>query len=137
MTILSPAERVLQELGITDPGEIDLEAVAWHLGARIRLAELDGCEARITGYHNRAIIRVDQRTRRRRRRFSIAHELGHWCHHRGRMLVCRAEDIGSHNPGTPEIERVADRYAADLSPAALSLHPFVPRVRQVELPCRP
>lgn len=57
--ILSPAERVLQELGITDPGEIDLEAIAWHLGARIKLAELDGCEARIIGYRDRAIIRVD------------------------------------------------------------------------------
>jgi len=120
VTILSPAERVLQELGITDPREIDLEAIAWHLGVRIKLAELDGCEARIIGYHCRAIIRVDSRSRPRRRRFSIAHELGHWRHHRDRMLVCRAEDIGSHNPATPEIERVADGYAADLSCHAIS-----------------
>jgi hypothetical protein len=127
VTILSPAERVLQELGITDPREIDLEAIAWHLGVRIKLAELDGCEARIIGCHGRAIIRVDSRSRPRRRRFSIAHELGHWRHHRGRMLVCRAEDIGSHNQATPEIERVADGYAADL---LLPRYLFVPLARR-------
>ena len=126
MRNLSPPERVLRELGITDPGEIDLEAIAWHLGARIRLGELDGCEARIIGYRDRAIIRVDRRTHPRRRRFSIAHELGHWCHHRGRVLVCRAEDIGSHNPATPEIERVADGHAADL---LLPRYLFVPLSR--------
>jgi hypothetical protein len=127
VTILSPAERVLQELGITGPREIDLEAIAWHLGVRIKLAELDGCEARIIGYHGRAIIRVDSRSRPRRRRFSIAHELGQWRHHRGRMLVCRPEDIGSHNPATPDIERVADGYAADL---LLPRYLFVPLARQ-------
>jgi hypothetical protein len=124
---LSPSERVLHELGITDPREIDLESIAWHLSARVKLADLDGCEARIIGYHGRAIIRVDSRIRRRRRRFSIAHELGHWHHHRGRMLVCRAEDIGSRNPGTPEIERLADAYAADL---LLPRYLFVPLSRQ-------
>jgi Zn-dependent peptidase ImmA (M78 family) len=127
VTILSRAERVLQELGITDPGEIDLEAIAWHLGVRIRIAELDGCEARSIGYRDRAIVRVERRTHPRRRRFSIAHELGHWCHHRGRMLICRAEDIGSHNPATPEIERVADGYAADL---LLPRYLFLPLSRQ-------
>ena len=54
-------------------------------------------------------------------------ELGHWCHHRGRMLFCRADDIGSRNPGTPQIERVADVYAADL---LLPCYLFVPISRQ-------
>ncbi len=114
MTFLSPAECVLKELDVTGPQEIDLDAIAWHLGARIKLCELDGCEARIIGNHDRAIIRVNRRSRRRRQRFSIGHELGHWRHHRGRMLECRPEDIGNRKPGTPAIERVADGYAADL-----------------------
>lgn len=127
MIPLSPAERVLQDLGITDSREIDLNAIAWHLGARIKFCDLDGCEARIIGYRGRAIIRVDRWGNSRRQRFSIAHELGHWCHHRGRMLFCRSEDIGSRNPGTPQIERVANVYAADL---LMPRYLFDPTARQ-------
>ena len=127
MSSPSPAERVLRGLGVTEPREIDLEAIAWHLGARVKVCELDGCEARIIGHDNRAIIRVDSRSRPRRRRFSIGHELGHWHFHRGRMLVCRPEDIGSRKPGAPQIERVADGYAADL---LLPRYLFDPIARQ-------
>ena len=44
---LTQAERLLQELGVTEPGEIDLEAIAYHVNARVRYRPLDGCEARI------------------------------------------------------------------------------------------
>ena len=114
MTALSAAERVLRDLGITDPNEIDLEAIAWHLGAQIKRCDLDGCEARIIGHRDRAIIRVKRSSHPRRQRYSIGHELGHWHHHRGRMLICRSEDIGNRKRGTPQLERVADAYAADL-----------------------
>jgi hypothetical protein len=33
---LTPAEALLQELGITEPEEIDLEAIAYHIGGRVR-----------------------------------------------------------------------------------------------------
>lgn len=111
---LTTAERLLKELGVTDPKEIDLEAVAWTLGARVKYRSLDGCEACITGDTERAIITVNSRSPRRRRRFSIGHELGHWQHHRGRILVCRAEDIGSGRRNASVAERTADAYAADL-----------------------
>lgn len=127
MSSLSPAERVLLDLGITEPHEIDLEAIAWHLGAHVKVCDLDGCEARIIGHRDRAIIRVDRRASYRRQRFSIGHELGHWRHHRGKMLVCRHEDIGNRKPGAPPIERQADRYAADL---LLPRYLFEPLARQ-------
>ena len=127
MSSLSPAERVLRDLGITDPGEIDLEAIAWHLGARIKRCDLDGCEARIIGHHDRAIIRVNRSSHPRRQRYSIGHELGHWHHHRGRMLICRSEDIGNRKQGKPQLERVADAYAGDL---LLPQYLFAPVSRQ-------
>ena len=40
MTGDTPAEVVLKRLGISEPHEIDLEAIAWHLGARIRYRPL-------------------------------------------------------------------------------------------------
>lgn len=77
MTILAPAERLLRGLGITEPQEIDVEAIAWELGARIKYRPLDNCEARIIGKGDRAIITVNSRSWPRRQRFSVAHELGH------------------------------------------------------------
>lgn len=109
---LTPAERLLQELGVTEPEEIYLEAIAFHVGARVRYRPLDGCEARIIGSNDAAIITVNERSSYRRKRFSIAHELGHWCHHRGKALVCRAEEYRPRDPLSPE--RIADGYAADL-----------------------
>jgi len=57
---VTPAERLLQELGITEPKEIDLEATAFHLGARVRYRRLEGCEARIIGRNDAAIITIGE-----------------------------------------------------------------------------
>lgn len=105
---------ILQSLGITEPAEIDLEAIAWTMGARVRYRPLDGCEARIIGNGDRAIITVNSRSSYRRQRFSLGHELGHWKYHRGRLLVCRASEIGRDAQHTTALERSADAYAADL-----------------------
>ena len=109
---VSHAERLLQELGITEPDEIDLEAIAYHVNARVRFRPLDGCEARIIGHGDEAIITVNANSAYRRKRFSIAHELGHWHHHRGKCLACRLEEYRPRDALSPE--RAADGYAADL-----------------------
>lgn len=111
----TPAEAVLIELGIEKPSDIDLEAIAWHCGAFVRYRPLDGCEARIIGAGEKAMIVVDDQRGPNRTRFSVGHELGHWRHHRGRSFICRPEDIGDHTPlDLFNPERVADAYAADL-----------------------
>jgi hypothetical protein len=107
-----PAERLLQELGITEPGEIVLEAIAFYLGARVRYRKLEGCEARIIGCNDSAIITIAKDCADRRKRFSLAHEIGHWTHHKGQTLVCRVEE--SLPQGRMSPERVANNYAADL-----------------------
>lgn len=109
---LTPAEQLLQSLGVTDPAEIDLAAIAYHVGARVRRRPLDGCEARIIGYGDNAIITVNVRSSLRRQRFSIAHELGHWHHHRGQSLVCRGDETRPQQATARE--QAADTYAADL-----------------------
>jgi uncharacterized protein DUF955 len=109
---LTDAERLLQELGITEPNEIDVNAIAFHTGACVRHRALEGCEARIIGTGARAIITVNSASNYHRKRFSIAHELGHWHHHRGQCLVCRADEYRPRDGLSPE--RIADSYAADL-----------------------
>lgn len=95
-----------------EPREIDLEAIAFHLGARVRYRKLEGCEARIIGRNDSAIITVGKDCSDRRKRFSLAHEIGHWTHHKGQTLVCRVEE--SLPQGRMSPERVANTYAADL-----------------------
>jgi hypothetical protein len=112
VTFLTPAERLLQNLGIVEPQEIDLEAIAFHLGARVRYRKLEGCEARIIGCNDAAIITIDEDCSHRRKRFSLAHEIGHWTHHKGQTLVCRVEE--SQPQGRMSPERAANNYAADL-----------------------
>jgi hypothetical protein len=112
--VLGPAEEVLRELGITEPKDIDIEAIAWCLGARVKYRPLDGCEARIAGNGDQAIITVNSRSSWRRKRYSVAHELGHWKYHRGRILICRSDEIGRSGQNYPSAERVADTYAAQL-----------------------
>mgnify|MGYP003373378856 CR=1 FL=1 len=111
---MSHAEDLLRELGVTEPGEIDLAAIAWHLGLEIVIRPLSGCEARIVGGNGRGVISIDERKPPTRRRFSIGHEIGHWKHHQGFLLYCRSDEIGHSNQQIPDAERIANRYAADL-----------------------
>lgn len=109
---LTHAEKLLQELGITEPSEIDLEAIAFYVNAKVKFRPLEGCEARIIGRSDEAIITVNANSSPGRKRFSIAHELGHWHHHRGKCLACRVEEYRPQDGLSPE--RTADGYAADL-----------------------
>jgi hypothetical protein len=44
----------------------------------------------------------------------VAWILKRWQDHRGRILVCRAEDIARAGPQYPTLERTADSYASQL-----------------------
>ena len=112
---MRPAEELLAGLGISDPRDIDVDAIALCVDAEIDYRDLVGCEAQIIGYRDRAVIHVRKDTPRQRRRFSAGHELGHWHHHRGESFSCRSEDIGQPiNEASRNAERLADSYSADL-----------------------
>ena len=112
---LSHAERVLWSLGIADPTDIDLDAIAFHLGVIIKRRRLDGCEARLVGSGDSAIITIDSQSIPTRQRFSIAHELGHWKLDRGRGgFLCTKDDIGSRNGSVRDGEAIANSFASQL-----------------------
>jgi Zn-dependent peptidase ImmA (M78 family) len=111
--IKAPAA-LLDELGVTEPTEIIVEAIAQHCGATIVYEPLDGCSARILASGDRAIITVDANAPLGRQRFSAGHELGHWMQDRGRVAFSCTEknlvrDWDGENP-----ERRANRFAANL-----------------------
>ena len=60
------APDLLRELGISEPKEIDVAAIAYHCGAMVIERPLSGCEARIIGVNDRAIITVNATLKMRR-----------------------------------------------------------------------
>lgn len=118
-----PAECLLHDLGITEPFEIDVEVIACAVGVTVRYRRLDVGDARIVGLGERAIITVDDRASRVRQRFSVAHELGHWHHHRGQQLICHGAT--DQQVGAAGCEREADGYAAGLLMPRFMLEPLV------------
>ncbi len=109
----SPAY-LLEELGIEEPEDIDVEAIAQFCRATVVYEPLTGCEARIVGYGDRAIITVNTRSHPYRQRFSAGHELGHWIRDRGRIAFACTEQMFASEWSEDNPERRANRYAADL-----------------------
>lgn len=133
MTAVTPAERILMGLGIQHSSEIDLEAIAWSLGAAVDYRALHGCEALIVGSANRAVIVVNSGGRPERQRFSVGHEIGHWHHHRGQQLLCGPNDIGNPRNGPLNPERQADNFASDLILPNYLLQPILMKICRVTI----
>jgi Zn-dependent peptidase ImmA (M78 family) len=133
MTSVTAAERILIGLGVSDPKEIDLEAIAWSRGALVEYRPLDRCEAMIVGSVRKAVITVNSRSSPERRRFSIGHELGHWHHHRGRILYCGKKDLDILADDALNPEHHADAFASDLILPNYLLLPRLKKVRRVTL----
>ena len=136
MKALRPAERMLVVLGIEHPDQIDLEAIAWAAGAAVKYRPLDQCEAMIVGTARRAIITVNSNALPTRKRFSLAHEIGHWHLHRGRVLICGSNDIGNpvHRSLDPEYQ--ADQFASDLILPGYMLRPRIAKMKRLTLQTR-
>ena len=118
------ADALLEDLGITEPDELDLGVIAQHCGATLLYKPLEGCAARITGNEDRAIITVDSNSRIERQRFSAGHELGHWMFDRGKVSLFSCEEnvfVREWSANNPETR--ANRYASDLLMPASMFRP--------------
>ncbi|SRR6266702_2460489 len=108
------ALEILEELGIRRPQDIDIEIIAEYCGATVVYEPLTSCEARIIGVGDRALITVNERSIGPRRRFSAAHELGHWNFDRGNLAyICQERFITGSWTGQDKEAR-ANSFAADL-----------------------
>jgi len=107
-------DELLDELGILEPEEIDLEGIAAYCGAFVVYEPLSGAEARIVGNRDKAFITVNSKSVRSRQRFSIGHELGHWMWDRGRMAFACSSDVQDRRWSGADKETLANKFAADL-----------------------
>jgi Zn-dependent peptidase ImmA (M78 family) len=107
-------DQILTTLGITEPSDIDIEAIAYACGALIIREPLSGCEANIIGVKDKAVITVNSKSIETRQRFSAGHELGHWMRDRGESAFgCSTSQMDSEwSANNPETR--ANRFASDL-----------------------
>ena len=126
-----PPHRLLSDLGISEPRDIRIEAIAQHCGATVVYERLKGSAARILGFGDKAFITVDVESRRERQRFSAGHELGHWMLDRGKVasFAC-AETFFATEWDRDNPEKRANRFAANL---LLPQFMFEPRAKNKDM----
>lgn len=106
-------EELLARCLVDSPQDIDLELIAFEAGLQVRDAPVERGEASLVGYGRKGIVTVAPGVSIERRRFSIAHEIGHWEQHRGQSFQCRIEERALDKRERTK-EREADDYAASL-----------------------
>ncbi len=112
------AEKILNQLSINSPAALQrLEGIAWLRGAEVRYAPLSSAEGRLIVDRGKGIITISSNVSNlQRKRFSIAHELGHFELHRQRtsLFLCSIDDIndGVVKNSVNRMEREANEFAA-------------------------
>lgn len=112
---MTPAERLLWGYGVIEPSHIELEAMAFDLGAEVTYRALGGCEARLVAWGDKAIISLNASSNVGRQRFSLAHELAHWINDRDSGLyLCAKEDLEPRDIGAKVVESRANEFGSQL-----------------------
>ena len=124
------ADQLISQLAISDVEDLDVEAIAMTQKALVVYGGLSGAEARLSRSPRLSFIRVnDAIPESGRKRFAIAHELGHLLLQDGSQLaLCSDRELIGFYTNSPE-ELEANAFAASLlMPAAL----FGPLCRSVK-----
>jgi Zn-dependent peptidase ImmA (M78 family) len=109
------ANKVLDELQVESPEEINLETLAWIGDRRLHIRDggLTNSEGHLLANENGGVIRVsDKITSPGRRRFTIAHEIGHRVLHGAGNYVDSLKDLRTWTEGSQETE--ANWFANEL-----------------------
>jgi Zn-dependent peptidase ImmA (M78 family) len=118
------AQELLQQFAITASRTVDVFDLATAKGAVVIEAPLEGCEARLIRSRTRGVIRVRKDIPEAgRKRFAVAHELGHYLLHAeiSQYFICTAEDLRDYRRSPVEIE--ANCFAAYLLMPPLLFRP--------------
>ncbi len=115
------ARKLYQEIGLRHPLDLSLEAVAYKRGAEVTELPLDGAQGRLVRRNKRSILTVSTRIQyAERRRFVIAHELGHHELHENVMQLDVCDESKIDEVYDQATEREANAFAAEfLMPASL------------------
>lgn len=113
---VTKASHLWKLYGFESPNELELEVLALVLGVVVVEAPLECADARLIRQGNRGLVRLNSAiTEPGRKRFALAHELGHWVLHSDttQVAACTDRNIWQQYKGSPtEIE--ANYFAAEL-----------------------
>lgn len=110
------AREIIKSLKIEDPSEIDIEAIAMERGAIVKEDYLHGAEGRLLILKSYGLITVKKDIPELgKKRFIIAHELGHFELHRLKIPIinCSDSDFSEWMQNKPQ-EVEANYFAAEL-----------------------
>jgi Zn-dependent peptidase ImmA (M78 family) len=118
------ARRELQDFHIEALDEIDVEAMAAYRRLFIVEGDLHGADGRSVTHGNSGIIRIrSDISQVERRRFIVAHEIGHCVMHKtGSVTPCSEGDLFRYEDGNREAE--ANWFAAELLMPAKLFRPL-------------
>jgi len=108
------AGRLLDQFMVSAPDEIDLDTIAWKAAKlSIEYGDLDTAEGRLVADEKGGVIRVNDAIKSLgRRRFIIAHELGHYRLHKAMSVSDTVWDLGNWREGGKEAD--ANVFAGEL-----------------------
>jgi len=112
---LVKAEEIIKNLQIREPSEIQIRDISMVRGVYVKEKILEGSEARLLRKGSIGIITVNNRIPEEgRKRFAIAHELGHFeLHTVSQLVLCAEEDMYVWNKNK-EQEIEANEFAASI-----------------------
>ena len=96
MVAAARAGKLLQMYGVNRPQDIRLDDLAWAQGIEIVASPLTGAEAHLVRVGDSGTITIRQDIPEEgRKRFAIAHEIGHWELHSAasQLFFCSADDM--------------------------------------------
>ncbi len=118
------AYKVWKAYGFPHPREVPLEDLAMDRGVFVTEGELKGAEGRLIRKKSSGIVTIRSSIRfPGRKRFTIAHELGHWEMHDGHsQFICNEQDMRDY--GSSPLEYEANGFAAELLMPTKYFRPF-------------
>jgi Zn-dependent peptidase ImmA (M78 family) len=111
------AGRIVEELMIPDPENLDVCAIAYLRGVLVEESRLEGAQGRLVIRGDRAKVRVNSSIPEEgKKRFVVAHEIGHFELHRQEtnLFTCKDEYFDLWRNQNPAAEREANLFASEL-----------------------
>lgn len=110
------ASKIIQKARITKPNELSLEEIIYFIeGPEIVYEMLSGCEGKFISFDNISLIKINKEIKNEgRKRFTLAHELGHYILHQNKNIItCTKRDMNDWT-GMKSIETEANYFASEI-----------------------
>lgn len=109
------AKKFMSKHGLSDVSDISIELVAAGLGATVLEKPMSNADGRIVFGNRKTIITINSEIEYEgKRRFTIAHEIGHLCMHKEHFLLHNDNDATLEYFKTGHQETEANEFASEL-----------------------